>query len=151
MKSRPKQSEVVYDWNALDAPPALQGRRFALLDETLRDGCQSPSVKEPRLEDKLRLLHLMDGLGVARLDIGLPGAGPRARADMAVLLKEIGRKKLRIDAMVACRTVVDPDLTGAAELSQHAGVPLSVYAFIGSSPIRQWAEDWPLAFIVKQT
>ncbi|BDG09758.1 LeuA family protein [Anaeromyxobacter paludicola] len=151
MRSRPRKSEVVYDWNALEAPPALAERRFTLLDETLRDGCQSPSVREPALDDKLRLLHLMDQLGVARLDVGLPGAGPRARADMAELLKEIARARLKLDAMVACRTVIEPDLAGAAELSQRTGVPLTVYAFIGSSPIRQWAEDWPLEFMVKQS
>jgi 2-isopropylmalate synthase len=142
---------LIYDWNldpGDDAPPTP---RFELLDETLRDGCQSPSVLTPTIEQKIELLHLMDALGIARCNLGLPGAGERAREDIERLQREIERARLRIRGIVACRTVVDPDVRKAVELVQRTGVPVTVYAFIGSSPIRQWAEDWSLDFIVRQT
>jgi 2-isopropylmalate synthase len=43
------------------------------------------------------------------------------------------------------------DIAPAAEILQETGVPLEVYAFIGSSPIRQYAEEWDVAFIEQQS
>jgi 2-isopropylmalate synthase len=37
------------------------------------------------------------------------------------------------------------------EVSQRAGIPIEVYAFIGSSPIRQYAEDWDVGLIAKRS
>jgi 2-isopropylmalate synthase len=149
--THPRGSDVVYDWNQQEVTHPVFGRAFELVDETLRDGCQSPSVQDPTIEDKIALLHLMDSLGIAWADIGLPGAGRRAAEDIAVLLREIAKHRLAIGATLACRTVVDPDVKGAVEVVQRTGQKAVVYAFIGSSPIRQWAEDWPLDFILKQT
>jgi 2-isopropylmalate synthase len=148
---KPDKSNVVYDWNQQDVTHPVFEHRFELVDETLRDGCQSPSVQDPVVEDKVALLHIMESLGIAWADIGLPGAGRRAAEDIELMLREIGASKMRLKPTLACRTVVDPDVKGAAEVVQRTGVPATVYAFIGSSPIRQWAEDWPLDFIVKQT
>jgi 2-isopropylmalate synthase len=39
------------------------------------------------------------------------------------------------------------DLTPMLELSQRAGLPIHVYVFVGSSPIRALAEDWDLDLI----
>src|SRR5690349_22954683 len=39
-----------------------------VLDETLRDGIQSPSAVDPRIEEKIEILHLLDDLGVVQLD-----------------------------------------------------------------------------------
>src|SRR6202011_2092353 len=117
--------------------------RAEVLDETLRDGIQSPSAIDPPIEAKIEILHLLDELGVAQLDIGLPGAGKR-------LAEEKRDARLGIRLNVACRTVVS-DIAPAAELQQETGVPLEVYAFIGSSPIRQYAEEWDLSFIEKQS
>jgi 2-isopropylmalate synthase len=116
----------------------------------LRDGIQSPSAIDPRIEDKIEILHLLDGLGVAQLDVGLPGAGPHQRAAVKRLVEEIRDARLSIRANVACRTVVS-DIVPAAEIQQETGVPLEVYAFIGSSPIRQYAEEWDLEFIERQS
>src|SRR3954467_13122030 len=120
------------------------------LDETLRDGIQSPSAIDPRIDEKIEILHLLDELGVAQLDVGLPGAGPHRRAAVQRLGEEIRDEHLKIRANVACRTVV-ADIVPASEVQQATGVPLEVYAFIGSSPIRQYAEEWDLAFIEKQS
>ncbi len=146
-------ADLFYDWNdgGPEARAPLGRLAFAMvLDETLRDGIQSPSAVDPSIEDKIALLHLMDVLGIAQLDVGLPGAGPHQRAAVKRLSEEIRDAKLSIKANVACRTVV-ADIIPAAEIVQETGVPLEVYAFIGSSPIRQYAEEWDLSFIEKQS
>jgi len=142
----PVEQDLFFDWNV--AEERGSGRLFeaVALDETLRDGIQSPSAIDPRIEEKIEILHLLDRLGVAQLDVGLPGAGPHQRAAVQRLVEEIRDARLQIRANVACRTVV-ADIVPASEVQQATGVPLEVYAFIGSSPIRQYAEEWDLAFI----
>src|ERR1700760_769858 len=139
--------ELFHEWN----DGAKVGKLFdaVVLDETLRDGIQSPSAIDPTLEAKLEILHLLDELGIAQLDVGLPGAGAHQKAAIKRLAEEKRDAKLKILMNVACRTVIS-DIAPAAEIQQETGVPLEVYAFIGSSPIRQYAEEWDLAFIEKQ-
>ena len=72
-------SELIYDWNTIYARSMVPAGRVLLNDESLRDGLQSPSVRDPSIEEKIEILHLMEGVGINMLDIGLPGAGPRAR------------------------------------------------------------------------
>ena len=128
--------DLIHDWNLQgDSSP----REIQFDDETLRDGLQSPSVKDPTLDEKIRLLHLMDALGIDTLDVGLPGAGPRAREHILALVRET--KGLSIGTNVACRTLVS-DIAPIVDVVQKTGVPVEVCAFIGSSPIRQFAEDW---------
>ncbi len=143
-----RPQELFHDWN-LSGDLGELGRA-EVLDETLRDGIQSPSAVDPRIEEKIEILHLLDELGVAQLDVGLPGAGPHQRAAVKRLAEEKRDARLDIRLNVACRTVVS-DIAPAAELQQETGVPLEVYAFIGSSPIRQYAEEWDLSFIEKQS
>ena len=140
--------ELFHDWNDAGGPSGLANA--VVLDETLRDGIQSPSAIDPPIELKLELLHLLDELGVDQLDVGLPGAGASQRAAVKRLAEEKRDAKLRIKLNVACRTVIS-DIAPAADLQQQTGVPLEVYAFIGSSPIRQYAEEWDLGFIEKQS
>lgn len=131
---------LIYDWNG-----ERDGRRtgIALDDETLRDGLQSPSVRTPSIDEKIRILHLIDALGIETADIGLPGAGPHVVADVERLAREIVQSRLTVQANCAARTVV-ADITPIAEISQRVGLPIECCAFIGSSPIRQYAEDWTL-------
>jgi len=140
--------DLFHDWNGAGCPGELAAA--VVLDETLRDGIQSPSAIDPPLEAKVEILHLLDELGVYQLDVGLPGAGAHQRASVKRLAEEKRDAKLRINLNVACRTVVS-DIEPAAELQEQTGVPLEVYAFIGSSPIRQYAEEWDLGFIEKQS
>src|SRR3954467_14877791 len=144
------EPDLFFDWNVAEEHGA--GRLFeaVALDETLRDGIQSPSATDPRIDDKIEILHLLDELGVAQLDVGLPGAGPHQRAAVQRLVEEIRDAHLTIRANVACRTVV-ADIVPASEVQQQTGVPVEVYAFIGSSPIRQYAQEWEPAFIEKQS
>jgi 2-isopropylmalate synthase len=132
---------LIYDWNEAGPvhhrlPPPIE-----LNDETLRDGLQSPSVRDPSLDEKIRLLHLMDALGIYTADIGLPGAGPRAVESVDALVREIAASKLRIKPNCAARTV-QADIEPIVEISQRHGVPIEPYLFLGSSPIRQYVEEW---------
>jgi 2-isopropylmalate synthase len=148
-----EEHDLIYDWNA--APAGGGGfdwtrARVVLNDETLRDGLQSPSVTDPPLEAKKRLLHLMAGLGIGAADIGLPGAGPRVVDTVRALAIEIRDHKLPIAANCAARTVV-ADVEPIVRVSQEVGIEIEAATFIGSSPIRQYAEDWTLDRILKAT
>jgi 2-isopropylmalate synthase len=119
-------------------------------DETLRDGLQSPSVTDPATDVKIRILHLMNGLGIETADIGLPGAGPRQRNAVERLCREIADAGLRIKANCAARTMI-VDIQPIADVVQKTGVPIEACVFIGSSPIRQYAEEWDLEHILRHT
>jgi 2-isopropylmalate synthase len=143
--------ELIYDWNATEgvgegSPPTS----VMLDDETLRDGLQSPSVIDPPIEDKKKILHLMDALGVDTADVGLPGAGPRAEADVEFLCREIADAGLNIQANCAARTVIR-DIEPIVRISEKTGIPIEACLFIGSSPIRQYAEGWDEDFLVRQS
>jgi isopropylmalate/homocitrate/citramalate synthase len=141
---------LIYDWNH-DAVADGPTRPVAMLDdETLRDGLQSPSVRTPTIDEKIDILHHMDALGIDTADIGLPGAGPKVAKDVERLARAIGDGHLKISANCAARTVV-ADIRPIAEIQQRTGVPLEVGAFIGSSPIRQYAEGWTLDFLQRCT
>ena len=74
-----QESELIYDWNQSNSAfDWSNAKGIQLNDETLRDGLQNPSVVDPPIGDKIRLLHLMDQLGIHSANIGLPGAGRRA-------------------------------------------------------------------------
>jgi 2-isopropylmalate synthase len=119
-------------------------------DETLRDGLQSPSVTDPPTDVKVRILHLMDRLGIETADVGLPGAGPRQSEAVERLCREIDQSDLKISANCAARTLM-VDIQPIAEVSQKTGVPIEACVFIGSSPIRQYAEEWDLEHILRHT
>ena len=147
----PRDEEIIYDWNRQDAPPPGRPRSVQLLDETIRDGCQSPSIQDPSLEAKLALLHKMDELGIAWCDVGMPSNGAGRQSEIARLLAEIGQTRMQLRPLLLCRTLIDPDLRAAADLVQRSGIPARVAIFIGSSPIRRWAEGWDLEFMLRQT
>jgi len=144
------EKELIYDWNEGGHVFDWAHASVQLDDETLRDGLQNPSVVDPPIGDKIRLLHLMDQLGIHTADIGLPGAGPRAVQAVTELAKEIVAADLAIRPNCAARTVV-ADIRPVVEISQAVGTPIEVCSFIGSSPIRQYAEDWTLAKMLRVT
>ena len=135
---------MIYDWNSVEKnAPLSPKRRVQFLDETLRDGIQSPSVVDPSIDDKLRLVELANELGIDTMDIGLPGAGKRAVEDVTTIASHIRDGKLRVKASCAARTHVK-DVQAIVDISQAVGIEIEVLCFIGSSPIRQYAEDWDL-------
>jgi isopropylmalate/homocitrate/citramalate synthase len=138
---------LIHDWNRTSTE---RPRAIMLDDETLRDGLQSPSVRCPGIDEKLRILHLIDRLGIDTADIGLPGAGPHVVADVQRLAREIADAKLRVTANCAARTLV-ADIRPIAEVSQRVGIPIECCAFIGSSPLRRYAEGWTLEQLQRLT
>ncbi|MCP4543866.1 MAG: 2-isopropylmalate synthase [Chloroflexi bacterium] len=134
-----EMQDLIFDWNTEAKAP--RARKVKLVDETLRDGLQSPSVKQPKVENKLWLLHLMAELGIADVNIGLPATGERFLREAAILAQEIHEQKLPLDCHCAARTV-QADVEPVVELSQRVGIPVGVSTFVGSSPIRHYAEGW---------
>jgi 2-isopropylmalate synthase len=116
---------------------------FDLFDVTLRDGLQSPSVVNPKTEEKMALVEQMDALGLGGAEIGLPGAGRSMLLDVAAVARHAADKRLAIALACAARTV-PADVAAVVEASQRSGRPLMVYTFIGSSRLRQWVEGWSL-------
>jgi 2-isopropylmalate synthase len=143
-------SDLIYDWNRVDGPEWTSNVAPKLDDETLRDGLQSPSVLDPPIEKKIRILHLMEALGIDSVDLGLPGAGPRAAEHVLRLAREISSARLRIRPNCAARTVAS-DIRPIADVVEASGVEIEVATFLGSSPIRQYAEDWTLDFLLRST
>lgn len=143
-----RSCSLIYDWNCHGRPELP--KKIALDDETLRDGLQSPSVKQPNIEQKIELLHLMNELGIDIADIGLPGAGAKVARDVEILAWEIADNRLNIKAGCAARTVI-ADIAPILAISQRVGIPIEVQTFIGSSPVRQYVEGWDIDIIRKNT
>ncbi len=143
------ERDLIYDWNVhRELFQPSKGIEFD--DETLRDGLQSPSIKDPTIEEKIEILHLMNDLGINSADIALPGAGPKAQEHALKLAQEIVDSKLDIEANCAARTL-EADILPVIEISQKTGLPIEVSTFIGSSPIRIYAEEWNLETMLKRT
>ncbi len=142
--------ELIHDWNRRPGCFDYTTVDVELDDETLRDGLQNPSVQDPPIEKKIELLHLMVELGIHAADIGLPGAGPRAYEAVLALAREIACHRLPIAANCAARTV-RADIEPIARVAQATGLRMEVGAFIGSSPIRQYAEGWDVDRILAAT
>jgi 2-isopropylmalate synthase len=145
-----RAAELIFDWNEVSRQDAIAPRRFALVDETLREGLQNPSVSDPSIDQKLGILHLMETLGLEWASIGLPSSGPRAFDDALRLCQEVEKSKMKIQVSAAGRTVPS-DITPIIEISERTGLRLEVCAFIGSSPIRQYVEQWDVDLIAKRS
>jgi 2-isopropylmalate synthase len=142
--------DLIYDWNEVDRRGRLIPKGVTFFDETLRDGLQNPSVVDPPVDAKIEILHLMNDIGIHSANVGLPGSSERAFADVVKMCRAITDSKLRIKPGCAGRTVVS-DVTPMVEVTQRTGVPVEAFIFIGSSPIRQLAEDWDLDFLVRSS
>jgi 2-isopropylmalate synthase len=145
-----KSSELIHDWNLTHSPSLRPAGQVLLNDETLRDGLQSPSVRDPSIAEKLAILHLMEALGINSLDLGLPGAGPRAVESVEALAREIVQNRLKIKANCAARTH-ENDIRPIAEIVQRTGLNIEASMFIGSSPIRRYTENWTDDFLLQTT
>lgn len=140
----------IYDWNTATPPAIAPGTRVLLNDETLRDGLQNPSVHDPSIAEKIEILHLMEALGIDSVNIGLPGAGPRAVEHCEALAREIATNRMKIRPNCAARTH-ENDIRPIVELSQRVGIPIEAATFLGSSPIRRLVEDWTVDHLLRTT
>jgi len=148
---RPDRQRLIHDWNTAAGGDVRPARGTVELDdETLRDGLQSPSARSPSIEEKLEILHRIAALGVEGTDIGLPGAGAHVVADVERLAREIADQRLPVEPGCAARTV-RADIQPVVEISQRVGIPIEVACFIGSSPVRQYAEGWDVDKVLRLT
>lgn len=143
-------SELIYDWNRIDPAELHPAGPVLLNDETLRDGLQSPSVRDPSIQEKLEILHCMEAVGIQSADLGLPGAGPRAVEHVEALAREIVERRFKIRANCAARTH-EQDIRPIAEIVQRTGLNIMAATFIGSSPIRRYTENWADDFLLHTT
>ena len=143
-------AHLIHDWNRPEEAPGPLCGPIQLDDETLRDGLQSPSVRTPSMDQKLRALHLMAELEIDTADIGLPGAGPHVVESVRRLAREIVDQRLDIAANCAARTL-KRDIDPIIEVSQETGLAIECCCFLGSSPIRQFAENWEMDRLLKLT
>jgi 2-isopropylmalate synthase len=90
----------------------------------------------------------MADLGIQSADIGLPGAGPKVKDDVIALASEIAKHKLPIDPNCAARTVA-VDIDPIIDAVQKTGTPIEASLFIGTSPIRQYVENWSIDQLLK--
>jgi len=144
------QNEWIYDWNLAGEIPIPAGTQVLVNDETLRDGLQNPSIHDPTIAEKIEILHLMEALGIDSVNIGLPGAGPRAYEHVEALAREIAKNHMKIRPNCAARTV-EADIRPIVEISQRAGIAIEAATFIGSSPIRRLVEDWTVDHLERTT
>ena len=135
------KNEWIYDWNLAAKTAIAPGTRVLLNDETLRDGLQNPSIHDPSIEEKIEILHLMEALKIDSVNIGLPGAGPRAVEHAEALAREIASNHMRIKPNCAARTL-EADIRPIVEISQRVGIAIEAATFLGTSPIRRLVEDW---------
>jgi 2-isopropylmalate synthase len=143
-------NDLIYDWNGHAEPEIPRDRRVMLNDETLRDGLQNPSVRDPTIGEKIEILHLMESLGIDLVNIGLPGAGPRAFADTETLAREIVNSRVKIRANMGGRTHPH-DIQAMIDICERVGQPIEAAMFLGSSPIRRLVEDWTVDHLKRTT
>ena len=148
MKGHP--GDLVFDWNSVEPAGTPFPSAVSFDDETLRDGLQSPSVRYPSLEERIRFLELAAGLGITSADVGLPGAGTRAAADAEALCRAIFDAGLPVVPNCAARTAED-DIRPILEIAQRTGREVEVALFLASSLIRSHVEGWSLADLLKRT
>ena len=144
------ENELIYDWNLAGPQPIPPGTRVLLNDETLRDGLQNPSIHDPSIQDKIEVLHFMEALGIDAVNLGLPGAGPRAVEHVEALAREIVSCHMGIRPNCAARTV-EADIRPIIEISQRVGIAIEAATFLGSSPIRRLVEDWTVDHLERTT
>ena len=139
--------KLIYDWNVIDYEinrnPANHPHDLWFDDETLRDGLQSPSARNPTIEEKKELLTYMEKLGIQKVDLGLPGAGPFHREHINAMLSHIIENDFQIRPGAAVRTLMQ-DIEPLVEMQENHGISIQASAFLGTSPIRQYTEGWTM-------
>ena len=142
-----QENELIHDWNVIDYEisrnPDNHPHGVWFDDETLRDGLQSPSARNPSIEQKIELLTYMERLGIQKVDLGLPGAGPFHLNHIDTMLSHITENNYQIRPGCAVRTVVS-DIEPLIDLQAKHEMQIQASAFLGTSPIRQYAEGWTL-------
>ena len=147
-----EEHDLIYDWNdidySIDRGESDHPHELWFDDETLRDGLQSPSARNPTIEQKIELIDYMEKLGIQKVDLGLPGAGPFHIEHIDSMLNHMGENGYNLRPGCAVRTVVS-DIEPLVELQAKHERQIQASAFLGTSPIRQFAEGWTMARIME--
>ena len=145
------EQDLIYDWNAIDyeieRDTSNHPHELWFDDETLRDGLQSPSARNPTIAQKIELIDFMETLGIQKADLGLPGAGPFHVGHIDAMLTHMGENGYSLRPGCAVRTVVS-DIEPLVELQAKHERQIQASAFLGTSPIRQYAEGWTMEKIL---
>jgi 2-isopropylmalate synthase len=145
------ERSLIHDWNLVDYEYSRDANNHPhgvwFDDETLRDGLQSPSALNPSIEQKIELLSYMERLGIQKVDLGLPGAGPFHRSHIDAMVSHIIENDYQIRPGAAVRTLMG-DIEPLVEMQEKHGVPIQASAFLGTSPIRQFTEGWTMEKLV---
>lgn len=138
---------LIFDWNKVDYDISRDSNNHPhgiwFDDETLRDGLQSPSARNPTISQKIELLTYMEKLGIQKVDLGLPGAGPFHVEHIDAMLSHIDENNFSIRPGAAVRTLMN-DIQPLVDLQQKHGLEIQASAFLGTSPIRQFTEGWTI-------
>lgn len=135
------EKDVIFDWNQSGPAISPAMRRVEFHDETLRDGIQSPSIFDPDIQKKKRVVDLLASMGIDSVSVGLPGAGPRAVEAVHELVEHIRDNNLQVSPGCAARTHPN-DIQPIIDVSKTTGVPIEAMMFLGTSPIRMYTEKW---------
>jgi 2-isopropylmalate synthase len=146
-----EEHDLIYDWNSIDysidRDESSHPHELWFDDETLRDGLQSPSARNPSIEQKIELIDYMESLGIQKVDLGLPGAGPFHVNHIDAMLKHMGDRDYSLRPGCAVRTLVS-DIEPLVDLQAKHEMQIQASAFLGTSPIRQFAEGWTMDKII---
>ena len=146
-----EEQDLIYDWNRNDyqinRDESNHPHELWFDDETLRDGLQSPSARNPTIEQKIELVDYMERLGIQKVDLGLPGAGPFHVDHIDAMLGHMGENDYQLRPGCAVRTVVS-DIEPLVDLQAKHERQIQASAFLGTSPIRQFAEGWTMERII---
>ena len=138
---------LIFDWNTVEYDISRDSNNHPhgiwFDDETLRDGLQSPSARNPTIPQKIELLGYMEKLGIQKVDLGLPGAGPFHLEHIDAMLSHITENNFSIRPGAAVRTLMS-DIQPLVDLQQKHGIEIQASAFLGTSPIRQFTEGWTM-------
>ena len=141
------ENDLIFDWNVVDYDFSRDANNHPhevwFDDETLRDGLQSPSARNPTIAEKIELLSYMERLGMQKVDLGLPGAGPFHLEHIEALLAHIKDNDYSIRPGCAVRTLMS-DIEPLVDLQAKYEMEIQASAFLGTSPIRQYAEGWTM-------
>ena len=144
-------NQLIYDWNTIEYDiqrnPSNHPHDVWFDDETLRDGLQSPSARNPSIDQKIELLSYMERLGIQKVDLGLPGAGPFHRDHINAMLSHINEESFNIRPGAAVRTLMS-DIEPLVEMQSQHEMQIQASAFLGTSPIRQYTEGWTIEKLV---
>jgi len=86
-------------------------------------------------------------LGIQKVDLGLPGAGPYHVEHIDSMLGHMGENSYSIRPGCAVRTLVS-DIEPLVDLQAKHERQIQASAFLGTSPIRQYAENWTMEKIM---